>query len=365
MSIVEYYNALAIRKRVPTKTIPVYNKHMNRVLLKRLICNILNDIDRIKNINSVKEKILTGITFEGNMFTNGIWNYAIIEDTNTVSVKLNAEAFSEQFGEASTVTLGHEYMPYERLIDTEGNEYITSSYAYMFSELPNEVTSLTIDNWTNCNVTNMGYMFCLRSGLTTLELGNNFNTSSVSDMSRMFYMCLGLTTLTLGNNFNTSSVSDMGSMFYGCSKLTTLELGNNFNTSSVSDMSYMFHGCSSLISLTLGNTFNTSNVTNMTSMFNNCSSLISLTLGNNFNSSGVTNMTSMFNKCSNLTTLKLYESAESIIIQLPTSDNWIVTDSNSENIGTINITRGISAIWNPSKPNPWTDVPWTLWRTLS
>ena len=225
MSIIEYYNSLARRKRVPTKKIPVYNNRMNHALLKHLINNILRDIDRIKDIKEIKSDVLTGVTFEGNVFKNGIWIYTIIDSTNNVGVKLNPDRFSEIFT-GSSVTLDYDHMPYERLIDTVKNEYTTTSYHELFGDvvgekslLPDTVTSLTINNWTNINVTNMSCMFVYCGSLTSLTLGDNFNTANVIDMSVIFGECVSLTSLTLGNSFNTSKAKLIASF----NNNTTLE----------------------------------------------------------------------------------------------------------------------------------------------
>ena len=311
MTIVEYYNALARCKRVPTKKMPVYNNRMNHALLKRLIYNILRDIDRIKDIR--EEKILTGVKFaEDNTLDYGIWTYTIIEDTiNYLSVKLNATAFTDNFGESDTIILGYEYMPYERIIDAKGKEYITVSYKGLFpmseseqvSLLPDTVKSLTIDNWTNINITDMSFMFAYCDSLDYLTLGSNFDTSSVMDMNGMFASCSKLTALTLKGNFNTAEVTNMSNMFFSCNALTSLMLGYNFNTSNVKDMQLMFYNCKALASVSL------------------------------------------------------YEISNSIIKMLPAA-TWNVNGTD----GTVVIVQASSETWNPTTlPNEWGENErWTL-----
>ena len=342
VSAVDHYNELAKSKGLPVKRKPSYNRHMNDVLMKRLISNIIKDIDRIKNVKGdgdkeVNREVLTGVIFESNdhvynRFMESIWKYTK-EDENTVNVTLNTEEFSNQFT-GETVTLDYKHMPYERLIDTEGNEYSITSYNSMFSSLlPDTVKSLIIQNWTNTNVTDMSWMFGACSSLQSLTLGDNFNTSNVTTMSYMFSGC-SFELLTLSDKFNTSNTTNMSYMFYNCSELTSLTLGDNFDTSKVENMWAMFSGCSSLESLTIGDKFNTSNTTSMSYMFNGCSSFTSLTL---------------------------YRSAELIITQLPTA-TWIV---NSSPDNTITTQQGLSAAWNPSTlPGQWGDDQWTFSRTL-
>ncbi len=364
VSLIEEYNRMAKDKELPTKSVPIYNRYINDDLLERLICRIHKDIDVIKNINVRMEKILTGVTFEGDTFANGIWTYTILEDTtDNLNVTLNADAFSEQFT-GDSVTLDYEHMPYERLIDTEGNEYITSSYEDMFKLLPINVKSLAIDNWTNSNVTIMNGVFWECSNLTTLILGDNFNTTNIDNMYGLFYGCSALTTLDLGANFDTTKVTTMNAMFFRCLKLESLTLGDKFDTANVKDMDSMFYNCSTLSSLTLGDKFDTTKVTQMGSMFNGCSTLKTIDLGANFDTSSVTKMRDMFTNCNSLASVSLYQSANSIIKMLPTNPAWTVTDNNSDVINTINIRQSSSATWSTEPPDPWTDAPWTLSRTI-
>ena len=197
--------------------------------------------------------------------------------------------------------------------------------AYWFYKM-NDLTTITGLNYLNTSeVTNMEFMFCNCSKLSTLDL-SSFNTSKVTDMNRMFYGCSKLTNINL-SSFNTSKVTSMGYMFYDCENLTTLDV-SKFNTSNVTNMGGMFYDCKNLLNLDVSH-FNTSQVTSMGSMFCNCSSLTTLDVSNfntqnvndmgfmftnvkvpsldvsKFNTSNVTAMNSMFVGCSNLTTLDL------------------------------------------------------------
>ena len=160
------------------------------------------------------------------------------------------------------------------------------------------LTSLDVTKFNTGNVTNMRYMFCACSALTSLDV-TKFNTGNVTDMGYMFYNCSKLTSLDV-TKFNTAKVTDMSNMFVNCSKLTSLDV-TKFNTGNVTDMGYMFYNCSALTSLDVTN-FNTMNVTNMRFMFYGCSSLTSLDV-TKFNTEKVTNMNRMFYNCSKLTSL--------------------------------------------------------------
>ena len=150
------------------------------------------------------------------------------------------------------------------------------------------------------NVTDMSFMFCGCSALTTLDV-SKFDTKNVTSMIFMFEDCSALTTLDL-SNFKTQNVTDMYRMFYGCSALTTLDV-SKFDTKNVTSMRYTFMNCSSLTTLDVSK-FDTSNVTDMRDMFSNCSALTTLDVSN-FDTSNVTDMRGMFGGCWALTTLNL------------------------------------------------------------
>ena len=97
------------------------------------------------------------------------------------------------------------------------------------------------------NVTNMGYMFYMCYGLTSLDV-SNFDTSNVTNMDSMFKACFKLTSLDV-SNFNTSNVTDMNDMFYGCSALETLDYSlTGFEANGIApDLS----GCTNLKTLRL------------------------------------------------------------------------------------------------------------------
>ena len=230
VSLIEEYNRIARDKGLPIKSAPVYNDSVNCTLMSKLLGNILKDLGRIEAIKEEDtdgEKILRNVTFVDDQFTNDIWDYEIIydedgNDTNIVSVSHNADAFSRQF-DGDIVTLGYDKMPYEKLITSNGTEYLTTKYYMMFNVLPSYVTTLTIDNWTNRNVTDMGSMFQGCSSLTSLTLGTSFDTSKVESMSSMFYRCKKLKALDLSSwtvKYDATTVD----MFTDCDALVIIKL---------------------------------------------------------------------------------------------------------------------------------------------
>ena len=90
--------------------------------------------------------------------------------------------------------------------------------------------------------TNRWFYFCKK--LTAIEGMSNLITDQLTDMSYMFCWCSSLTSLDV-SNFNTANVTDMSYMFGVCLALTSLDV-SKFNTANVTDMSYMFGGCIAL-----------------------------------------------------------------------------------------------------------------------
>jgi surface protein len=88
----------------------------------------------------------------------------------------------------------------------------------MFSDCRSLTSLGGVFNFNTSNVTNMSYMFCYCSSLTTLDV-SNFNTSNVTDMRDMFYRCYALTSLNL-NNFKVNANTDISGIIAGCTSLT-------------------------------------------------------------------------------------------------------------------------------------------------
>ena len=136
--------------------------------------------------------------------------------------------------------------------------------------------------------TNIYYMFCKCTSLTTIPL---IDTSNATNMSYMFYSCSNLTSIP---QLDTSKATNMSYMFQQCSKLTSIP---QLNTSSCTDMSYMFQQCSKLTSIPQ---LDTSKATNMSYIFYKC---INLTSVQQLDTSSCTNMSYMFEECSKLTSI--------------------------------------------------------------
>ena len=182
--------------------------------------------------------------------------------------------------------------------DSFANCTTLTSTARWFFGLKNLSSITGISNLKTDNVTDMGYMFCECSSLTSLDV-TGFKTDNVTDMGDMFRDCSSLKSLDV-SGFKTGNVTSMCGMFEVCSGLTSLDV-TGFKTDNVTDMSFMFNRCSGLTNLDVTG-LKTDYVTNMEAMFAVCSSLTSLDV-TGFKTDNVTDMNAMFLKCSSLTSL--------------------------------------------------------------
>ena len=215
--------------------------------------------------------------------------------------RITKVVFDSSFKDYKPATTNRWFYFCKKLTAIEGmSNLITdqlTDMSYMFCWC-SSLTSIDVSNFNTANVTDMSYMFSVCLALTSLDV-SKFNTANVTDMSYMFGGCIALTSLDV-SKFNTEKVVSMYYMFSGCSALTSLDV-SKFNTGKVTDMYGMFYGCEALTSLDVSN-FNTANVTTMRSMFDGCKSLTSLDVSN-FNTANVTSMGYMFYNCSALTTI--------------------------------------------------------------
>ena len=215
--------------------------------------------------------------------------------------RITKVVFDSSFKDYKPATTNRWFYFCKKLTAIEGmSNLITdqlTDMSYMFCWC-SSLTSIDVSNFNTANVTDMSYMFGGCIALTSLDV-SKFNTEKVVSMYYMFSGCSALTSLDV-SNFNTGKVMDMYCMFYGCEALTSLDL-SNFNTANVTTMRSMFDGCKSLTSLDVSK-FNTANVTDIYSMFSGCKSLTSLDVSN-FNTANVTSMGYMFYNCSALTTI--------------------------------------------------------------
>ena len=151
------------------------------------------------------------------------------------SVHPSFQSWSGQGGSITSVVFDDSFAEFTTLTST-------ANWFYGFKNL-NSITG--ISNLKTENVTDMSYMFCDCSGLTSLDL-LGFNTENVTNMYSMFSNCSGLTSLDL-SGFRTDYVTSMGNMFSGCSSLMTIYAGDGWSTAKVASAEGMFSGCVSLV----------------------------------------------------------------------------------------------------------------------
>ena len=169
--------------------------------------------------------------------------------------------------------------------DSFDNYQGLTSTCRMFYGLSNLTQITGLDNLHTDNVTDMSFMFCDCSSLTSLDL-TSFNTSNVTKMGSMFRDCSSLESLNV-SSFNTSAIKTytsgaMSSMFEGCSSLTQLSLINF--TIGKYYLDRMFFGCSSLETIYCDKTWSpaTSDY-----MFQGCTSLYSESSGLHYDNSKI------------------------------------------------------------------------------
>ncbi len=335
-ALVGKYNLLAAERGMQKIPYPSYGSVVNDIsksLLLRDLKTIGKVVKKIEEVPVVdKMKTAKGVEFTAmsvsglpgdvNAWKDGLWYY--IKDGENICVYADTGEIIARMNGGTELTLDYNDMPYEVLVDTDGNEWKVNSYAVEvkseedgnpaeysglfgvreeqegYENVNTKLTSLTLQNWTNRNVTNMAYMFYYCVAIETLNL-RNFNTSAVTNMAYMFDGCILLKGLDL-SGFNTSAVTNMAYMFSVCSALTELDL-SKFDTGKVENMVEMFYGCSALTELDLSK-FDTKAVTSMGNMFGECYGLTELDLSN-FNTNLVDDMRSMFRDCKSLNSLDL------------------------------------------------------------
>ncbi len=208
-------------------------------------------------------------------------NSAWVEDKQTVAT------IKKKLGNGTIVHI---------VFDESFSTYTPTSLYGFFRNLKKLETITGLEYLNTEKVTDMSYMFCNCSSLTSLDV-TNFNTANVANMSYMFSGCSSLTSLDV-TNFNTVNVTDMSYMLFNCLSLTSLDV-TNFNTAEVTNMSYMFINCVALTSLYLTN-FNTEKVTNMEGMFSYCRALTTIYASSKFVTTQVSNSIDMFYNCRKL-----------------------------------------------------------------
>lgn len=212
--LVSDYNKLATLYDKPLMSYPYFGNidTVSLHVLESMASAIYSStIELSRHYNS--EKTLTGVIFDGNYeFTYMDWKYTLYGKT------VAATYIKEPPTEATEIELTENDMPYESLIDTNGVRYPVTKYDPMWNGAP--ITTLTIRNWTNRNVTDMSGMLGQLGEVNTISL-INFNTSNVTNMATMFARCLWLVTLDI-SSFDTSNVVFKEDIFLENNELTTV-----------------------------------------------------------------------------------------------------------------------------------------------
>ena len=112
-------------------------------------------------------------------------------------------------------------------MEIDNKEYeITDKYEV--NKYSDEILSIKLKGLDK--ITNMSYMFCECSSLSSLSDVSKWNTNNVTDMSYMFNNCSSLLSLPDITKWNTNNVTDMSYMFFRCSSLLSLPDISKWNT---------------------------------------------------------------------------------------------------------------------------------------
>ena len=180
----------------------------------------------------------------------------------------------------------------------------------------NALTNVDVSKWDVKNVADFSSMFRECSALQSIKGLDNWNTTAATNMSYMFCNCTNLTSIASSNpgenpstnmtstsasenignldfsNFRTAKVQNFSYMFFACKALRYIKGLDNWNTTAATNMSFMFAYDDNLNSLDLSK-FNTSQVTTFEAMFVGCEKLTSITGLNNWDTTAATDMSSM------------------------------------------------------------------------
>ena len=174
----------------------------------------------------------------------------------------------------------------------------------LFSDLPNLVEIVGLENINTSNTTHMGYMFQRSGSLGSLNLGT-WNVSNVTSMTHMFSDAVGLATISGLGNWNTSRLENTSNMFGRTSSLSieSLQGVQGWNMGSVTNMASMFSrtGASGPLNLSA---WNVSSATNMSSLFYNAHHITCVGNLSGWNTGNVNNMRSMFHQARSLTKIE-------------------------------------------------------------
>ena len=181
----------------------------------------------------------------------------------------------------------------------------------------NALTNVDVSKWDVKNVADFSSMFRECSALQSIKGLDNWNTTAATNMSYMFCNCTNLTSIASSNpgenpstnmtstsasenignldfsNFRTAKVQNFSYMFFACKALRYIKGLDNWNTTAATNMSFMFAYDDNLNSLDLSK-FDTSQVITFEAMFVGCEKLTSIAGLNNWKTKSATNMSSMF-----------------------------------------------------------------------
>ena len=188
----------------------------------------LNEVINGKNEIKTKENVLSYEELMDN------WGRQTIYEVNFID--FNTQKFDKSYNKKEYVSFNGNDTVIAYLVKQNGQNVLyfvsdgsikLSNGKSLFADFNNCKQINGIKLLDTSNVTNMSYMFCNCSSLTSLDL-TNFDTSRITDMSYMFFNCNRLKSLDL-TNFYTSNQDKMNYIFRECSDLISIRLGKNFH----------------------------------------------------------------------------------------------------------------------------------------
>ena len=202
-----------------------------------------------------------------------------------------------------------------------------TNISHMFSECSSLEVLPDISIWNTNNIIDMSYLFSECSSLKDMPDISKWKTNKVINMSHIFHSCSSLKLLPDISKWNTNNVTDISYIFANCSSLEKMPDISKWNTNKIIDISYIFFECCSLRKISDISKWKTNNVINMSYIFYNCFSLEELPDISEWNTENVKNMKAMFSYTTSLQ-------------KLPNIGNW--NTKSVENIS--NMFYGCSSI---------------------
>ena len=145
--------------------------------------------------------------------------YAVLSEDNTV--------LTFYYDDQKTARNGMGVGPFYGYSDTEDDDFLS------WNGQKESITKVVFDeSFANCTtLTSTAYWFFGLKNLSSITGISNLKTDNVTDMGYMFCECSSLTSLDL-TGFKTENVTNMSSMFSGCSGLASLDV-TRFKTDNV------------------------------------------------------------------------------------------------------------------------------------